>query len=80
MTVSQATGCDSTIFCRFCGRRVAATLLNEFLEHLVGSHSLKISSVLLDERTLIRTDRGDVEVKRQDLREELTTERGHEYR
>ncbi len=65
-TVSQATDCDSTIFCRFCGQPVVATLLNDFLGHLASSHSLRLYSVLLGERTLIRTDQGDVEVKRQD--------------
>ena len=64
--VSQATDCNSTIFCRLCGWPVVATLLNDFLDHLASSHSLRIYSVLLGERTLIRTDQGDVEVTRQD--------------
>ena len=52
------------IFCQFCGGPVNATLLNDFLEHLASSHNLRLYSVLLGQRTLIRTDEGTVEVER----------------
>ena len=52
----------TNVFCRFCDGPVSATLLNEFLEHLSIAHSLRLYSVLLGERTLIRTNIGEVEV------------------
>ncbi len=62
----EPSGGDFTVFCPFCDKPVIATLLNDFLEHLASSHNLKIYRVLLGQRTVIQTNLGDVEVRKQD--------------
>lgn len=62
----EQSGRDFTVFCLFCDKLVTATLLNDFLEHLASSHNLKIYRVLLGQRTVIQTNLGDVEVRKQD--------------
>jgi hypothetical protein len=58
----EPPGSDSSIFCKFCEAPVKVRLFNDFLEHLAGTHQMRLAAVVLGDPTIVLTNIGPVEV------------------
>lgn len=50
------------IFCKFCEAPIKVVMLNDYLEHLIAQHNVKITAVILGERPYLETNVGRVEL------------------